>query len=394
MFRIRLPSGEEREFRTHEEFTTAVRAGGVPDDAEIFHQRTGRWLSVTLHPDFRAARGPVRPVARRPGASRAVEAAPPEGDPIPVVTMVSLSARRRKANPLGTIAVTLAVLGGVVLFILLVRRTPEPLAQLDSPPAGTLPASSGQKAGSQTRPEANEPGPAPAPESASPAPRRDTAPVAEAAAAPKPPPPPPPTPDSLARARAREQASSSRRFEQRWRELGLSKLFSASRLHSPDSVRLTRRGLATLRRDILEYRIRVEQADQRYNDSVRTLARTGNWNSEQTGQWQQLPSGREPTHLAVRADSLLDEVERLYGVLLEQEGQYDNDAEQISFNDADAGNRYEASRARIEEILATRPDTTSLPLTRLRWATAGNSLPALVVRTPAVPPAPALPTPR
>jgi hypothetical protein len=55
MYRIRLVSGQERLYRSIQELTAGVQRGEVTAGAEIYHQRTERWLSVESHPHYRMA---------------------------------------------------------------------------------------------------------------------------------------------------------------------------------------------------------------------------------------------------------------------------------------------------------------------------------------------------
>jgi len=55
MYRIRLVSGQEQIYRSIQELTAGVQRGEVTAKAEIYHQRTERWLSIESHPHFRMA---------------------------------------------------------------------------------------------------------------------------------------------------------------------------------------------------------------------------------------------------------------------------------------------------------------------------------------------------
>ena len=55
MYRIRLASGQEQVYRSIQELTAGVQRGEVNAEAEIFHQRTERWLSIQSHPHYKMA---------------------------------------------------------------------------------------------------------------------------------------------------------------------------------------------------------------------------------------------------------------------------------------------------------------------------------------------------
>ncbi len=55
MYRIRLVSGKEQIYPSIQELTAGVQRGEVTAEAEIYHQRSERWLSIESHPHFRMA---------------------------------------------------------------------------------------------------------------------------------------------------------------------------------------------------------------------------------------------------------------------------------------------------------------------------------------------------
>ena len=55
MYRIRLSSGQEQVYRSIQELTAGVQRGEVTSEAEIYHQRSERWLAIESHPHYRMA---------------------------------------------------------------------------------------------------------------------------------------------------------------------------------------------------------------------------------------------------------------------------------------------------------------------------------------------------
>lgn len=55
MYRIRLVSGQEQIYRSIQELTAGVQRGEVTGDAEIYHQRSERWLPIESHPHYKMA---------------------------------------------------------------------------------------------------------------------------------------------------------------------------------------------------------------------------------------------------------------------------------------------------------------------------------------------------
>lgn len=55
MYRIRLVTGQEQVYPSIQELTAGVQRGEVTAEAEIYHQRSDRWLSIESHPHYRMA---------------------------------------------------------------------------------------------------------------------------------------------------------------------------------------------------------------------------------------------------------------------------------------------------------------------------------------------------
>jgi hypothetical protein len=68
MYLVELRPGKEELYRTTEELASAIRKGDVDMHSRIYHRATSKWISVTLHPQYKAI------VAERP--------APPPAPPL------------------------------------------------------------------------------------------------------------------------------------------------------------------------------------------------------------------------------------------------------------------------------------------------------------------------
>jgi hypothetical protein len=55
MYRIELSPGEEAAFRTIEELAVAIRRGIVTPRARVWHNASGKWLPINVHPHYKAA---------------------------------------------------------------------------------------------------------------------------------------------------------------------------------------------------------------------------------------------------------------------------------------------------------------------------------------------------
>ena len=88
MVRIRLPSGNIREFKGSDELAQAIAAGEVGHDAEIYHAKSGRWVSIMGHPVFRRLTTEP-PAPPEPEALPVPEDEPALADPTPVMAPTS-----------------------------------------------------------------------------------------------------------------------------------------------------------------------------------------------------------------------------------------------------------------------------------------------------------------
>ncbi|HEU5040397.1 MAG TPA: hypothetical protein VFT84_06235, partial [Gemmatimonadales bacterium] len=69
MYLVELRPGKEELYRSGDELAAAIRRGDVDVHSRIYHRATSKWISVTLHPQFRAivaekAAEPLPPLER------------------------------------------------------------------------------------------------------------------------------------------------------------------------------------------------------------------------------------------------------------------------------------------------------------------------------------------
>jgi hypothetical protein len=64
MYRIELSPGDETVFRSIEELAVAIKRGVVTPKARIYHNASGKWLPIQVHPHYKAAVSlPLTPAA-------------------------------------------------------------------------------------------------------------------------------------------------------------------------------------------------------------------------------------------------------------------------------------------------------------------------------------------
>ena len=62
MYLVELRPGKEELYRTGDELAAAIRSGDVDMHSRIYHRATSKWISVTLHPQYKAI------ISERPSA--------------------------------------------------------------------------------------------------------------------------------------------------------------------------------------------------------------------------------------------------------------------------------------------------------------------------------------
>ncbi len=78
MYLVEIETGREEVFHSVASLASAIRRGHVGPRSRIFHRASSRWVSITVHPEYRkaaAARAtePLPPLARKQWTFYAVE---------------------------------------------------------------------------------------------------------------------------------------------------------------------------------------------------------------------------------------------------------------------------------------------------------------------------------
>jgi hypothetical protein len=135
-------------------------------------------------------------------------------------------------------------------------------------------------------------------------------------------------------------------------------------------ARSTIAGVANL---VRVYRKRSATIEQAYRDSVNLLTRQIGWTPAQIAVWENRPTQLESPEIGAMANSLLDAMDEVLGVLSAQEGGYALSGGSISFEDAAAGRDYSAARRRLGGLVGSGADSGT-PAGRLLRAL-GRALP-------------------
>jgi hypothetical protein len=383
MYLVELRPGKEALYRTGDELALAIRDGDVDARSRIYHRATAKWISITLHPQYKAivAGQSDEPIARparkawgllpagltgKPAEMSSSEAAPANG-----------SVRHRWKRPIGLGLSGLFLLLGVQLAshgprppwagqgrtVAIVRHR-EPAA---AKPERVVVLSEGQgtelislASSTTVWPVTADPAsntivlPAPAEEVAPALPRApklrskalrlalkrgaSTSKPAEANSV-------------YALLSGYEAASNeaSARLEAGMRVARLNRLFARGRLSPGGGVTDTRLSLAGVANFIRVHRQQQAAIEKAYQDSVTLLSKRHGWTPKDVRAWHSRPLRNESPTLELISGSLMAAIDSILGVLDAQAGAYKVRGTAIAFEDPAATPAYGALRRRIKE---------------------------------------------
>ena len=384
MYLVELRPGKEELYRTGDELAAAIRSGDVDTHSRIYHRATSKWISVTLHPQYKAIISEVRPSGPQlPPLERQTwtffndptdELAGAHDPEPPATDEKSDGDDKPWRRPLA-----LSVMGGLLILGLQLAasgpRPPWSVREATTESALVLPASSpvptpsspmvslagNWRERSTTPARAIErPEDAPITEAALPSSAAHVLPAAPKLA----------TRALLKATLPKAEGSKDKDVEtraveglvQRWsaahdtarerlesgiRVARLSQLFSAGRLNAGGAVTETRMSLAGVANFVRVYRQQQAVIDREYQDSFTVAAKTQGWSPAAVRVWYGRGTLKEAPAMAALTSSLLEGVDSLFGVLDAQAGSYTLTKNTIKFEDAGAAREYSALRTRI-----------------------------------------------
>ena len=330
MFRVRLASGEEVVFQSVEELAQGIRSGAISASALLFHTKADRWVPITVHPQYSAA--------RERADKMVVAVAPPQPEPalptgdlgpggtVPVYQMVSVSARELAARRrprwilpgtgalsflvfLMTVALVLQPGSEVLQDVLHSRQTIRGSSQSPARPNDTL---------AQDDPSR------------------------------------PIDPAMLAERLARSGETVSAAFRDSTSALGLANLLAPVRLASQESVAVLRQRLEAFRALRVGYLQAASTIEQAYEDSASRFAATGYWARVELVEWHARIVRLEDPKSAARTEDVLASLDSLYSLVA-------TERDRVLFSDGRARFLRSAAGARYDRLRTVLSDYLSLP---------------------------------
>jgi hypothetical protein len=376
MFLVELRPGKEELYRSSDELALAIRSGDVDARSRVYHRATAKWISITLHPQYKAIvaaskEDPSRPSRRGWGilGGGGGQAAEPSASDASASNGHVLHRWRR---PLALGLAALLLISGIQLAFSgprppwagkgrvapakvgkaertakaerVIRTDKTELVSLGSTtaawPVNDQPVAHDLRTSvitGQIRPGLPR------------APRLRPKSLHEALAAGDTKEVDANSLDALFARYAAAHDSVRARLETGLRVARLSKLFAAPRLSASGGVTDTRMSLAGAINFIRVFREQQTAIESAYQDSVTILAKKNGWSPRKVRQWYSRPPRREAPTLELLSGSLLATIDSVLGVLTAQAGAYKIRGTAIAFEDPTAGQTYGALRRRIRQ---------------------------------------------
>lgn len=364
MFRLRYSSGEEAIFRSVEELALGLRSGIIGTDTVVLDNAAHVWQPLNQHPQYHEATAlaatlnsygdleleSMPPTQRRPSSG---EFRSPVAPPSAVYQMASISGGELQARRNQKRLLKLGIFAGAALIV----------------------ATSGYMIWKQSREEHSSV--LEQPRVPPPAARRPTATPAPGGAYWL-------SPGLLASRRADAQLRIDRSLTDSAVRMGLENLAVVSRLTSPDSLKA---GVDILRRwrSLMEsYRTTSFGMLRVYQDTANIQVKLDQWSLLDANDWKSRAAFVEGPTDVLQADSLSTGLQRLYEVLLTQQGNYSFEGGRAQFSALRARVEYQRVLGLIERYgptPANARERVALPLSLLRHGLEGPKLPPLPPET-------------
>ena len=384
MYLVELRPGKEELYRTGDELAAAIRSGEVDGHSRIYHRATSKWISITLHPQYKAIIA-ERPAHPAPNASDwallASQAETLEGAAQPPASFDDLAPESDPSiegdggqgdNPWRR-PLAFGISGLFLVFgIQLAFSGPRPqwsTARADEPeiPAAAAEQVSVEQETSQQvvslaststawdeEPAAEvkaEPAPAPTPKSPAVLPKAPRMKLDPAVTGTRAKEADPRTVEGLLADYGKAYHDARSRLGSGVRVARLNQLFAVSRLTPDGGVTDTRLGLAGVANFIRVYREQESSIERMYQDSFTMMSKDLGWSPKMAKRWYTREVGQEPQELATLTDRLIAKIDSVLAMLTAEAGAYQLVDGKIQFDDPAVGRQYGELRRNINTAM-------------------------------------------
>ncbi|MBA3346637.1 MAG: hypothetical protein H0T44_15280 [Gemmatimonadales bacterium] len=415
MYLVELRPGKEELYRNGDELAAAIRSGDVDGHSRIYHRATSKWISITLHPQFKAILADKTTPASAPAdfstwtyltaqsdALGEPDPAPSHSDPQAPAEPATGEGHHPWRRPLA-----LSITGlFLVLGVQLASSGPRP------------PWSSRTDAVTGSRPGQSQPAAAPTAatpnmvslasstswggedeawrddeydnDSAATPPKTVALPKAPSlklaalesalpGAAGAPAESDALTVEGLLSRQAAAFEAARERMITGLRVARLSQLFAATRLTPDGGVTEARLGLAGASNFIRVYRQQETLIEKQFQDSFTVMSKQNGWPAKAVRRWNSKDGLKESPTLASLTGVLVNRIDSVLGVLSAQAGAYAITGGKITFEDPAAARTYGVLRQQIastmDAAIAAGGTESSGPMGQLLQAIGTTRLP-------------------
>ena len=382
MYLVELRPGKEELYRTGDDLAAAIRSGEVDGHSRIYHRSTSKWISITLHPQYKAivAEKPAQQGDRHnwtylTDQSETLESAVAEPQALLEAPVEPSSEPRDDQSEGGTgnspwrRPVALGISGLFLVFgIQLAFSGPRPSW---SASAAKPSAASAQQAGTEQATASqvvslastssgwsdtdedvsdgddSEPVIQKAPAALPKAPQLaaktfDTSiPSSEAAAVDG------KSVEGLLAGYEKAYVDARSRLGSGVRVARLNQLFASSRLTPDGGVTDSRLGLAGVANFIRVYREQESSIEREYQDSFTTMSKDLGWSPKVAKRWYSRADGKDSDELVALTSRMLASIDSVLAVLSAEAGAYKMVGNKIHFEDRAASREYGTLRRNI-----------------------------------------------
>jgi hypothetical protein len=391
MYLVELRPGKEELYRTGEELAAAIRSGDVDVHSRIYHRATSKWISVTLHPHYKAIAAEREPAAHATptgdqrqawtffnAASETLAGADDQTQDASASTKDGATGGDEHPwrRPIALSVTGLLLMMGMQLAFFgprppwAARKASADSAQtkalvtstgaVSSPALVSLASTSWSNSDNgdwDVGGAGKESDPAPAPRAATPAPSSlPQAPAIRMNTFPK----------LLPGTKSKDEGSLLGNFLHRWsaahdeaqarlesglRVSRLNQLFSPARLTPNGGVAETRISIAGATNFIRIYHQQREMIDRQYQDSFVVMSKQNKLSPSEIRQWYAKVTPKEIPSVASLSSTILSRMDSLLGVLDAQAGAYRINQGVIHFEQPAASRVYGALRQEISKAV-------------------------------------------
>lgn len=194
----------------------------------------------------------------------------------------------------------------------------------------------------------------------------------------------PMTPSELRRSYSEAYANARTAMDSDLALAGVNRLLSNARLSSRDSLRAGRRLINSARNIVRVFHGDELQIERAYRDTVQFQTTRMGWSKAQVADWKSRATLKESYEGSQLSDSLLNQIDALYTLLLGRWGEYELGGSSIVFDDPRGAEEYQKIAQWLNRTIAkldTGSESTTAPTARRLVRSLGGTRPPTLQRS-------------